>query len=836
MAPASKNDNDDSGDEEDFVDAEEGSAQETDARPAKDEDVSDESAYDTALRSWPKDPAEAQALIRQLESSLDKDLHDVKHAVDLFLNSRFQEAEDFLRPKFGMNLYYTLGTSCLTFLKAALTWDPMDVAQASEALKTSIALSNRLRKRSNAISNVLSSVHNFVRPGEGLAFNEMTPLQKHAELVHAEAYLLKAILSLVTDSNLVAFVREGISIRNSYGVYRSAWSHVVNTPPENMDVHFNTGVLLGIGDFNVILSFLPPKILRLFEVIGFTGDQEFGLKCIEIGAGWDLPPRLLYGSYKKRKGSTRVVSVGSQSSAKGADSAGAEEEEGKTGSPVWNGRSLSQSPTSPKSKTKGKLTVLKGAIASAVKSSRSSPTSVSPTKVAIDEDANDFPISTPQQGIRSFLCGLSLAGFHGIVSQVIPIANGDPDLANFILERCLADYPNSTYHRLIHARHTSTYTGDPVNAAKNYQALLSTHMQWRTLQHLVCWDLAHLYAVMHEWDKAAELYGVLLKESRWSPATYAYAKGACLAMTGNSSEARELFYSVEGKMQRIAGKRIPLEKFVARKTRKFKMQKDALMLPALELFYMFGYFGIASSESILKTLSVINAEIAKLKLEAGPTLWTTIEQLGMDARILVHDTEDEDELSEELVSKDGKPTTPRENWWDDLVLLLFLRGVARRELSLPTRHFTKPVTPTTILTSAIPSTEFPPPKATPNTPSSVVLPASSTIPDALSDFATIVSVAHLIRWDHYVLPFARYELGNLYFFLGYYSRARTQFELSKVGGYAERDAKKRGWKTGKYGDGTKHSNDTWISLRLHNVVEKLDVAERVKGAIIAREM
>ncbi|KAJ3336245.1 hypothetical protein HDU93_003386 [Gonapodya sp. JEL0774] len=811
-------DNDDNDD--DFVDAEEGEEGNTpevdvwaNADAKEGWETPGDGSIDDNLNTWPQDASEAAALIQRLEASLEKDLTDVQLAVDLFLDSRFQEAEDFLQPKFGTNLYYTLG-------------DPTDVSQALDSIKTIIALSNRLRRRSSSITSVLSSVHNFVRPGQGLSFMEMSPLQKHAELVHAEAYLMKAILSLVTDTNLVAFVREGISIRSSYGVYRSAWLHVGNTSSEKLDDHFVSGVLLGIGSFNLVLSFLPSKILRLFEVIGFTGDQELGLKCIEIGAGFDLPQRTLYGSYKKQKGVARTVTVGrpSVTPERNAD-------ESDNGSPI----SPAQSPaigTASLDKPKGRLSVFKGALSTVVKSTVgrvSSPSGISPSNLVAGIESDGFPVSTPKKGIRSFLCGLSLAGFHAILPNAVPMANGDPDLATLILDRCLADYPNSTYHRLLQARHLTMHSGEPDVAAQCYLALLSTPIQWRTLHHIAYWDLAHLHAVRHEWAKAQDLYGILFKESRWSPTIYLYARGVCMGMEGKWSEAVELLSGIEGKMQRIAGKRIPLEKFVARKVRKMQQQGGRLTLPALEFYYMFGYFCISATADLLKSLSIINAELLVMRNEAPAELWRRIEELGADARILVDDSDEGDggEASNTFFeSKPGKSTALRENWWDDLALLYFLRGVTLRELSLPTRLLTKPVAPATISSSPIPSTEFPPPKPTPQTPSSTAIPASSTIPDAMADFATVAGIAHLIRLDHYLLPFAQYELGNLFSGLGYYNRARGQFELAKCGGFKEKDAKKRGWKVGKYGDGAKHSNDSWLSLRLHNALEKLNVAER----------
>ncbi|KAJ8383017.1 hypothetical protein SKAU_G00037950 [Synaphobranchus kaupii] len=47
---------------------------------------------------------------------------------------------------------------------------------------------------------------------------------------------------------------------------------------------FEGGVKLGIGSFNLMLSLLPGRVLRLLEFIGFSGNREFGLSQLREGA------------------------------------------------------------------------------------------------------------------------------------------------------------------------------------------------------------------------------------------------------------------------------------------------------------------------------------------------------------------------------------------------------------------------------------------------------------------------------------------------------------------------------------------------------------------------
>lgn len=56
-----------------------------------------------------------------------------------------------------------------------------------------------------------------------------------------------------------------------------------------------------------------------------------------------------------------------------------------------------------------------------------------------------------------------------------------------------------------------------------------------------------------------------------------------ISSSSSSSFVAETLKTIQGRMQRIAGKRIPMEKFVSRKSRKYADQGNYLILPAVEM-------------------------------------------------------------------------------------------------------------------------------------------------------------------------------------------------------------------------------------------------------------
>jgi tetratricopeptide (TPR) repeat protein len=163
-----------------------------------------------------------------------------------------------------------------------------------EALKQVVDASSYLRKD----QSMMSTMSGMFFGGKGNKYahlKSMNRLQRHAEITFAESYLIKALLSLITEANMVTFMKEGLAIRQSYTIYKTCYKYLLSIFQENgsqglidegIDNHFITSVYLGVGGFNLILSILPDKILRIFEIIGFTGHRDFGLQCLSIGAAW----------------------------------------------------------------------------------------------------------------------------------------------------------------------------------------------------------------------------------------------------------------------------------------------------------------------------------------------------------------------------------------------------------------------------------------------------------------------------------------------------------------------------------------------------------------------
>lgn len=115
----------------------------------------------------------------------------------------------------------------------------------------------------------------------------------HYSLSSRYKHSLKIIIKTVSqDESLTSFVRGALKIRTCHSIYKSChkilewpevWEHRDKRikvlffssfyPSYSFEEQFESGVRLGVGCFSLMISCLPPKVLKLLAVVGFTGDK-----------------------------------------------------------------------------------------------------------------------------------------------------------------------------------------------------------------------------------------------------------------------------------------------------------------------------------------------------------------------------------------------------------------------------------------------------------------------------------------------------------------------------------------------------------------------------------
>eukprot|EP00123_Amoebidium_parasiticum_P014586 comp22566_c0_seq4/m.34393 comp22566_c0_seq4/g.34393 ORF comp22566_c0_seq4/g.34393 comp22566_c0_seq4/m.34393 type:complete len:532 (-) comp22566_c0_seq4:63-1658(-) len=335
-----------------------------------------------------------------------------------------------------------------------------------------------------------------------------------------------------------------------------------------LNADFISGVYLGYGAFNLLLSLLPPRALNLLEFIGFSGDREAGLdQLTQAGASNTL---------------------------------------------------------------------------------------------------------------RSPLCNLALLAYNFFIVYVMCLSEKpDMGLSNTILDDALKRYPQGAIYAF-YAGRRHLIQGDMDKAIAEYQRSVSAQSDWVQLHHICYWELMHAHSAQGNWRDAAKFAKKLVTDSKWSKAIYQYLEAAYTYMaihhdsdhtptTQELTDLAKLFAAVAPFKQRIAGKSIPMEKFVIRKSRKFDMQGQYLMLPALEMMYAWSVFQYMQTEHLQAMLLMVLDAIADIQREFEEA----------SARQDAESTSS----SKKKKAKDKPSGMRHENITDDLCLGYLLKGHVEMLLS-----------------------------------------------------------------------------------------------------------------------------------------------------------
>jgi len=198
---------------------------------------------------------------------------------NLMLNNKPLEGIAKAKSWASKSIYHALSHAGLATVQAIVTFDQKDIESALEILKSSSDLCNRRRHKTTMTNNMVTKM--VVRPN----YNTYEEEEVHAELCYAECLLFRALVTFIQDDNLMSFIKGGLRIRSCYQSYKTCVEMLEHRDWKNetLKKHFESGVLLGVGTFNLLISILPGRVLKLLEFVGFSGNRDVGYNKLEEG-------------------------------------------------------------------------------------------------------------------------------------------------------------------------------------------------------------------------------------------------------------------------------------------------------------------------------------------------------------------------------------------------------------------------------------------------------------------------------------------------------------------------------------------------------------------------
>ncbi|KAJ1300775.1 hypothetical protein OPQ81_002418 [Rhizoctonia solani] len=231
-----------------------------------------------------------------------------------------------------------------------------------------------------------------------------------------------------------------------------------------------------------------------------------------------------------------------------------------------------------------------------------------------DPDRNQrMPSVTKEQGgVRRPLCDLVLVVFHLVMSGFTR-EGVDVHEAENIIEWNLQQYPQSIFFLFGKGRlHVTRSQPDyAIPIYENARAKINGQKGYEQLGSVMLWEMALCHLSLGRWKESAACWQQMKDTAKWSKAVYTYGKAACLLQLGNLSqeeqrEVESLMREVPTLRQRIAGKSIPLEKYVARKAERYIAEKT-LVAPAIELAYMLQATYKTTEKALKKHIDTLKA-------------------------------------------------------------------------------------------------------------------------------------------------------------------------------------------------------------------------------------
>ncbi|VTJ85003.1 Hypothetical predicted protein, partial [Marmota monax] len=227
------------------------------------------------------------------------------------------------------------------------------------------------------------------------------------------------------------------------------------------------------------------------------------------------------------------------------------------------------------------------------------------------------------RSMRSSLCCLTILAFHTYISLILGTGEVNVGEAESLLAPFLQQFPNGSLMLFYHAR-IELLKGNIEEAQEIFRKCISVQEEWKQFHHLCYWELMWIYVFQQNWMQAYYYSDLLCKESKWSKATYVFLKAAILSMlpeedvVATNENVVTLFRQVDGLKQRIAGKSLPTEKFAVRKARRYSPSLPdpvKLVLPALEMMYVWNGFSIVGKRKDISENLLVTVEMAEAALQ-----------------------------------------------------------------------------------------------------------------------------------------------------------------------------------------------------------------------------
>ena len=208
-----------------------------------------------------------------ISMTIEEMIDGAQQAWMVFVNNQYVEGFRQLEERHKSSFYHSMYRCLCQTLRYLFTLKEQYYKDAYDAVTDAANLCNERKAKKSATSRASSYIFRQ-------SYDHYTDEECHAELASAVVSAASAIITVTHDQTIGGYIQGALKIRSCYNTYRECerimkyrkkWNN------ERMKRHFDSGVLLGLGMFDMSISLFPSKLIKLLELAGFSGNRSFGI-------------------------------------------------------------------------------------------------------------------------------------------------------------------------------------------------------------------------------------------------------------------------------------------------------------------------------------------------------------------------------------------------------------------------------------------------------------------------------------------------------------------------------------------------------------------------------
>lgn len=210
--------------------------------------------------------------------TLDDVLEDARWMMKEFLNGKFQTIMEHCKKRAHISIFHQAGSAMFDFLDSFLALDKDKLNNALASMKKASERANALRRKTGLVG--------YLTRGD---FTNYSDMEIHAELIFAITELMCGLLIILADQSIYGAVNACLKAKTCYSCLKNceyALEDKLEWESELSRKNLESGMCLGVGAFDLILSFCPTVVTRILDYVGFNSDRLEALaklkRCIEL--------------------------------------------------------------------------------------------------------------------------------------------------------------------------------------------------------------------------------------------------------------------------------------------------------------------------------------------------------------------------------------------------------------------------------------------------------------------------------------------------------------------------------------------------------------------------